>query len=238
MKAGFRKALAWSSAALGLAAATYATLVGRAWVGYGHPSQPGADEADALLDRFMPVYDIAERHHVRVDAPADITFDAASETDLMRSPVVRAIFRTREALLGSEREEAAQPRGVLAWATSIGWGVLAEVPGREVAVGAVTQPWQANVVFRALAPDAFKAFDEPGYVKIVWTLRADAIGAAASVFRTETRALATDAAARRAFRRYWSVFSPGIIAIRWMMLGPVKTEAERRSTSLQRSVRL
>jgi hypothetical protein len=65
----------------------------------------------------------------------------------------------------------------------------------------------------------------------VWTLRADPIGAAASVLRTETRALATDAAARRAFRRYWSVFSPGIIAIRWMMLGPVKTEAERRAIS-------
>jgi hypothetical protein len=231
MKAEFRKALAWSSAALGAAAAAYATLAGRAWVRYGHPSQPSADEADALLDRFMPAYDIAERHHVRVDAPADITFAAACEADLMDSSVVRAIFRSREVLLGSTPEEAAQPHGLLAFTTSTGWGVLAEIPGREVVVGAVTQPWQANVVFRALAPDAFKAFDEPGYVKIVWTLRADPIGAAASVFRTETRALATDAAARRAFRRYWSVFSPGIIAIRWMMLGPVKTEAERRTIS-------
>jgi hypothetical protein len=110
--------------------------------------------------------------------------------------------------------------------------VLAEVPGREVVVGAVTQPWKANVVFRAVAPDEFAAFDEPDYVKIVWTLRADPIGAAASVFRTETRALATDAAARRAFRRYWAVFSPGIIAIRRMMLGPVKAEAERRAQSV------
>jgi hypothetical protein len=231
MRAGFRKALAWSSAAVGLAAAAYATLVGRAFVRYGHPSQPSADEADALLDRFMPIYDIAERHHVRVDAPADIAFTAACEADLMRSPVVRAIFRSREALLGGEPGGAAQPRGLLAFTTSIGWGVLAEVPDREVVVGSVTQPWQANAVFRALAPDAFKTFNEPGYVKIVWTLRADPIGAATSVLRTETRALATDAAARRAFRRYWSVFSPGIIAIRWMMLRPVKTEAERRTIS-------
>jgi hypothetical protein len=46
---------------------------------------------------------------------------------------------------------------------SIGWGVLADVSGREVIVGAVTKPWQANVAFRALPPDRFAAFDEPGY---------------------------------------------------------------------------
>ena len=112
---------------------------------------------------------------------------------------------------------------------SIGWGVLAEVPGREVVMGAVTQPWEANVTFRALPPDDFAAFNEPGYVKIVWTLRADPITAAESVFRTETRVIATDAWARRKFRRYWSLLSPGIIIIRAVMLQPVKREAERRA---------
>lgn len=59
-------------------------------------------------------------------------------------------------------------------------------------------------------------------------LRANEINAAESVFRTETRAIATDAHARRKFRRYWSLFSPGIILIRWAVLRPVKREAERR----------
>ena len=45
----------------------------------------------------------------------------------------------------------------------------------------------ANVVFRALPPAEFAAFDEPGYAKIVWTLRADPIAAEESLFRTETR---------------------------------------------------
>ena len=49
------------------------------------------------------------------------------------------------------------------------------------------------------------------------------------MFRTETRAVATDAAARAKFRRYWSFLSPGIVLIRWLMLGPVKAEAERRA---------
>jgi hypothetical protein len=61
----------------------------------------------------------------------------------------------------------------VAWAKSLGWGVLAEVPGGEIVMGAVTKPWTANPVFRALPPDAFATFDEPDYVKIVWTLRAD-----------------------------------------------------------------
>jgi hypothetical protein len=107
--------------------------------------------------------------------------------------------------------------------------VLADVPEREVVVGAVTKPWEANVTFRALAPDQFAAFSEPGYVKIAWTLRAESIGTTDSIFRTETRAVATDATARAKFRRYWSFLSPGIILIRWAILGPLKSEAERRA---------
>jgi hypothetical protein len=38
----------------------------------------------------------------------------------------------------------------------------------------------------------------------------------------------TDGFARAKFRRYWSFVSPGIILIRWMLLRPVKAEAERR----------
>jgi hypothetical protein len=96
-------------------------------------------------------------------------------------------------------------------------------------VGAVTKPWEANVIFRALPPDQFASFDEPGYVKIVWTIRADPINEAESVFRTETRAIATDPSAQTRFRRYWSFLSPGIIVIRWAVLAPVKKEAERRA---------
>jgi hypothetical protein len=175
----------------------------------------------------MPVYDVVERHRIEIAAPADITFAAACEQDLMALPVVRAIFKAREILLGSEPDIAVHPRGLLALTKSIGWGVLAEAPGREIVMGAVTQPWHADVVFRALPPDQFVAFNEPDYVKIVWTLRADPLGSG-SIFRTETRALATDATARAKFRWYWSFLSPGITLIRRASLGPLKREAERR----------
>ena len=224
-----RTVLNWTAGALGVAAGTYAGYVGVTWLRYGHPAPASPQAADPLLDRFIPVYEIAERHHIHVAASPAITFAAACEQDLMALPVARTIFKAREILLGSEPDAAAHPRGLLALTKAIGWGVLAEVPGREIVMGAVTQPWHANVVFRPLPPSEFVAFNEPDYVKIVWTLRADPVGTNRSIFRTETRVVTTDATARAKFRRYWSFLSPGIILIRWASLGPLKREAERRA---------
>ena len=148
-------------------------------------------------------------------------------------PIARVIFRAREVILGSDADAVARPSGLLALTKSLGWGVLAEVPCREVVMGAVTRPWVANVTFRGLLPEEFAAFDEPGFVKIAGTLRADPLSPIESVFRTETRVIATDATARAKFRRYWSLVSPGIIAIRWLMLQPVKREAEREALCLR-----
>ena len=221
----------WIAGGLALAAGAYAGYVGIAWLRFRHPANSSEDDADPYLDQFMPVYDIVERHHIDIAAPAEVTFAAACETDPRRSPAVRAILKTREKILGSEPDVIARPHGLLALTKSIGWGVLAEVPGREIVMGAVTKPWEADVVFKSLPPDEFATFNEPGYVKIAWTLRADPKSATHSVFRSETRAVATDAMARTKFRRYWSLLSPGIIAIRWLMLRPVKAESERRVAS-------
>ena len=111
----------------------------------------------------------------------------------------------------------------------MGWTVLAEVPDREIVLGAVTRPWEPNVTFRGVPADRFAAFAEPDYVKIVWNLRADPVGPAGSIFRTETRAVATDTAARAKFRLYWSFFSPGMMLIRWASLAPLASDAVRRA---------
>ena len=212
----------------GVAAGAYAAYVASAWRGYGHPAPASADDRDDLLDGFMPHYDVVERHHLEVNAPAALTLAAAQEIDLRSSTLARAVFKGRELLMGAEPDTTERPRGLLAEVQSLGWKVLAEERGREVVVGAVTRPWEANPVFRGLPPGQFAAFAEPGYVKIAWTLRADPLDETRSIFRTETRALATDDAARRRFRPYWSFLSPGIVLIRWAMLSPVKEEAERR----------
>ncbi|HQZ40424.1 MAG TPA: hypothetical protein PLH72_15425 [Vicinamibacterales bacterium] len=228
--ASIRAALRWSAAGIGLAAGAYTAYVGVTWLRYGHPADAASpEEQDELLDRFMPVYEVGERHHVRISAPAALTLEAAKEMDLLQAPVVRALIRGRELILGATPDDQPRPRGLVKEMKALGWGVLAEIPDHEIVVGAVTQPWEASVVFRGVPPDEFAAFDEPGYVKIVWTLRADPVGETESVFRTETRVVSTDPAARAKFRRYWSLFSPGIILIRWASLMPLKREAERRT---------
>ena len=230
-----RRLRSWTlglAAGAGVAAAGYGTYAALAWWRYGAPAPPAEADADPLLDGVMPAYDVVERHHVNVAAPASITFASASEIDLQGSAVVRAIFRAREVVMGGTPDTTPRPRAGLDFAKSIGWAVLAERPGQEIVMGAVTQPWLADAVFRPLPPDEFAAFREPGFVKIAWTLRADPRGEGASTFRTETRVVATDPAARAKFRRYWSLASPGIVLIRRLMLGPVKREAERRARGL------
>jgi hypothetical protein len=214
--------------AVGLAAAGYAASTAWSWYGYGRPRRASSAGTDALLDRFLAAYEIVERHGVRVEAPAEVTLAAACEQDLLAHPVIRAVFKAREVVMGSAPDTQVRPRALLAQVLSLGWVVLAEDPGREVVVGAVTRPWEADVVFRGVPPADFAAFSEPGYVKIAWSLRADPAGAEASLFRTETRAAATSDAARARFRRYWSFVSPGIALIRRMLLKPLKAEAERR----------
>jgi hypothetical protein len=214
-------------------AATYGACVAAAFLRYGHATPGRADEADELLDQFMPAYDVVERHHIRIAAAASVTFAAASEIDLSRSWPIRPIFRAREWVMGASAEPARATQSLLQLTKSIGWGVLAECPGEHIVMGAVTQPWLANVVFRPLPPAEFAAFNEPGFVKIAWTLRAEPDGPSRSVFRTETRVVATDAGARAKFRRYWALASPGIILIRQLMLRPLKSDAERRERTLR-----
>jgi hypothetical protein len=221
-------AFKWSAACIGVPAISYAAYAGVTWLRYGKTEPMHPENNDPPLDRFMPNYEVADHHEIRVGAPAEVTLSAAADLDLESSAVVRAIFKGREWLLRSQPDKTIRPRGLLAQTKSLGWGVLAELPGREVVMGAVTTPWDANPAFRALPTDEFAAFQEPGYVKIVWTLRADPTGNSESIFRTETRAIATGSEARKKFRWYWSFLSPGIIAIRGVMLPAVKAEAELR----------
>ena len=226
-----RSTMRLTATAIGVAAAAYATYVFVTWRQYGRPAPAPPDEQDVALDHFMPLYDIAERHSVRVAASAAKTFAAARQIDLLGHPAVRAIVRAREIVLGAGHEPASPSRGLIEDMQSLGWVVLAETPGREIVMGAITRPWESNVRFTGVPGNAFAEYAPADSVKIAWTLRADPIDASRSVFRTETRAVATDPAARAKFRRYWALLSPGILLIRRVTLTQVRRAAERRESS-------
>jgi hypothetical protein len=193
------------------------------------PTPASATQAagERLIERYLPHPEHGGRHETLIRAPADLVFELARNADMQAHPLARAIFWLREKLLRATPAPRAA-RGLVAETTGLGWGVLAHRPGRELVVGAVTQPWEANVVFRPIPPEEFVPFSEPGMVKIVWTLEAEPLGPALTRFRTETRVVATDETARRRFQRYWRFFGLGIVLIRILLLPRLRREAERR----------
>jgi hypothetical protein len=222
--------LHYGAAAAGAGVLGFGAWSALAWARYGHVD-PARHPRDELLDRFLPNPDVDEYHHSKVRAPAAVTLAAAKETDLQAAPIANAIFwlRAIPALLRGEPFRPQGSRGLVEQTLDLGWGVLAEEPDREIVIGAYTQPWHQQVTFHSLPPEGFAGFDQPGYVKIAWTLGAEPLGPASSLLVTRTRAVATDPHARRRFRRYWAPMSAGIILIRYAGLPRMRKEAERRA---------
>lgn len=224
-----RKVLLATAAIVGAPLLGWAAYAAVSWRAFGRP-HTGA--SDPLMTRYMPRADIVELHRTRIAAAPAEVYAAAREMDLQESPVIRAIFRGRERLLRAAPPDRPAHLPLITEMLSLGWGVLDEEPGRAIVLGTVTQPWKSDVVFRPLPPAEFAAFDSAGYVKIVVSFAALPLDDGGSEFRTETRALATDAESRRKFRRYWSVFSPGIRLIRTQSLQLVRRDAERRARTV------
>jgi len=92
----------------GLTAASYAFCAGMTCYRHGRLARPrNPQEEDALLDRFMPVYEAAERHHCRVAAPQGLHWrenqsplqeegglDASHHSGISRRGVEKCFFLT------------------------------------------------------------------------------------------------------------------------------------------------
>jgi hypothetical protein len=156
-----------------------------------------------LLDELVPAWDFDERHGIRADATAARLLEAMREVTPGEMPVARALFRVR-GLAATAHEPL--------WGQMLrgGFRLLGERPD-EVVAGAIGRPWR---VWEGLRRDRdFAAFSEPGYVKMAIGFRARD-----GELVTETRVLATDDGARRAFRPYWLVVRPasGLTRRAWL----------------------
>ncbi len=225
-RAKTRTVVQWVLFALGAFVLGWLIWAAVSWAGYGRGSRTAYISDQAR--RFLPDYEVEEQFRANVRAPAPLTFAVAEEMSLDASPVIRAIFRARECFLGSGASKPLPAGGVVEQMRSMGWGVLSSSPQREIVLGAVTQPWNRDVVFRALSPGEFAAFHSPGFVKIVVTIAASPIDSGTSRLEIGTYVATTDPVARARFRSYWAVFSPGILLIRAIALSAVKSEAEHR----------
>lgn len=178
------------------------------------------------IERLIPAWDVRSYHEAIVQAPADMVFAVAEHFDLQSIPLVRTIFWLRGKLMGASRSSPRRPAGLVAETKRLGWGELYRRPGRELVMGAVTQPWLADVTFTAVPEDEFLGYGEHDRVKIVWTIEAVPIEPGLTLLRTETRVRATDLVAQQKFLRYWRFAQYGIQLIRWLHLPAVRRAAE------------
>jgi hypothetical protein len=181
----------------------------------------------SLLDAFLPAWQFEERHEIRVHAPATRVYDAIRQVTAGEIRLFQTLTWIRAPRLpGSKRRESilnpSSTRPILEVATSSGFFVLGEEPGREIVLGTlVVSPDRC-----ALTPQEFAALDRPGYAKAAINFRVEDDGEGGSRVTTETRVQATDDSARRRFGAYWRVIFPGSALIRRMWLQAIRDRAE------------
>ena len=104
--------------------------------------------------------------------------------------------------------------------------VLSRSP-TELVAGAVGAVWRPRGgLVRLRDAEAWRAADVPGTIKAAVDFRAEP-AARGSCLSTETRVLAADARARRAFRLYWLVVGPFSALIRRRWLAAAMASAKR-----------
>lgn len=191
------------------------------------------------MEQFLPRHDVAVVHADVFRAPPTQCYASVMDLDLLQAPFVRAALAIRalpQRVMGTVRApgneagiDPPQPTFRLRDMVGLGWILLAETPGVEMVLGQVSRPWKADVssTVAPTTPEQFTNFDEPGYAKIVTSLRVVPYGNASSILTVETRVATTDAVSRRRFRRYWLLIGPASSLIRRMALRLLAAELRR-----------
>ena len=112
-----------------------------------------AIDPELLMDQFLPRYDHAVVHADVFRAPRAQCYGAASELDLFRAPLVRALLgirglpqrvvRTLSGRKGATTLDRSRRTFRLKDMVGLGWIMLGETPGVEMVLGQVSQPWKA-----------------------------------------------------------------------------------------------
>lgn len=189
-----------------------------------------AQTGEALLDHYLPRFDVIEHHSIYVDTSPEEAYQAVLRTPLASSAIVRVLLRLRALPSVLRGDDCRDPGEYTTLLDTIGNGFffVDEHPGREIILGTIGQFWRLRGGTNGDATvEALDAPLPPGSAVALWNFRV-ARYAHGSVVHTETRVLCADDAARRSFKRYWLFIGPFSALIRRKMLEAVKYEAETR----------
>jgi hypothetical protein len=179
----------------------------------------------ALIDNFLPDYDVVERHETFIAAAPTRVYKCVRALDVGRMPFTAALLALRgipHLLTGAVRPSL---RMTLDDLVHLGFVVLADDPPRELVLGVAGRFWRPTSGVVRISPSDFGRFAEPGHVRAAWNFRIESEHGG-SRLRTETRVECIDDAARRRFRLYWTVIGPFSGLIRRDMLRAIRRDAE------------
>lgn len=193
------------------------------------PEKKIAARATAL-DDFVPVYQFAEFHRIRIKAGPTRVFAAIRDVTADEIMLFRTLTWIRrfgspgtESILNPPPNEP-----ILSVALRTSFMKLAEERDREIVLGtlvAAPPGWRPNKEKKP-TPEDFKALHAPGFALAAMNFRVEDAGNGETLLTTETRVYATDASVRRKFAGYWRTIYPGSALIRVMWLRAIRHRAE------------
>ncbi len=176
----------------------------------------------ASLDRLIPTPALLEVDAVDVAGPPARAWELVRHGDIGESALIRALFAVRTL---ADRTARRTEKSVLRFdelrstAQQPGFQILHDDGRSELVVGAIGKVWHLQIPFVHVADgDAFRAFSEPGFVKVAWTLRVAPRGEDGARVTFELRVDATDADSWAKFKRYFAVIGVGSHFIRRSLL--------------------
>jgi hypothetical protein len=192
-----------------------------------------------ILDELMPVWDARRVEQRVVEAPLVTVYQAALTADFIdavrRSPIVKTLFAIRSAaeravafVVRRKFEQPPTPAALrlIDMPTTGEWIGLGQSP-TEIAFGVIGKFWGGETKWRSIRAAEFAGFSRAGFAKIGCHLRVIPYGEHRTVVSYEARTLATDAASRRAFLRYWRVVSPFVGVVMRSTLAVIDRDARK-----------
>jgi hypothetical protein len=183
------------------------------------------------LDEVIPNPHYRMYHSRNVAAPPTVVWDELLRVTMSALPLARALegLRLLPARLAGRRRQPLAGRTFFD-VTPIPV-LFSERPHVVISAG-LSQAWRllGGSTPPQLDAAALRAWSQPGWIKVAMEFRLGSIPAG-TLLGTETRILATDPRARRAFAAYWFLIRPGSGATRREVLRVVAHRAESALTA-------
>jgi hypothetical protein len=187
------------------------------------------------LDEFVPAYQFAEFHAIRIQAPRQRAYAAVREVTADEITLFRTLTWIRRFGRSSPESILNASPGVpiLDVAMRTSFMKLAEESDREIVLGTLVVAPNGTPRKKDPTPEDFKALQAPGlpaqagFALAAINFRLEDGASGETILTTETRVYATEESTLKKFAAYWRVIYPGSALIRVNWLRAIRARAEQ-----------